>query len=160
MKIALAQARAAFERGEFPVGCILVYRDQVIASGRRSGTAGKRKNETDHAEMIALRQLAQLAVSVEFNQITLFTTLEPCLMCYGAIILSGIRRIVYAYEDVMGGGTGCNLDALNPLYRQAEMTVVADVLRDESLQLLKSYFSDPRNDYWRNSLLARYTLAL
>ena len=71
MKIALAQARNAFIKGEFPVGCILVYRDQVIARGRRSGTVGKRKNETDHAEMIALRQLAQMAVGVEFNQITL-----------------------------------------------------------------------------------------
>jgi tRNA(adenine34) deaminase len=160
MKIALAQARTAFEKGEFPVGCILVYRDQVIASGRRTGTTGTRKNETDHAEMVALRRLAQLDLGVEADQITLFSTLEPCLMCYGAAILSGIRRIVYAYEDIMGGGTGCDLDSLSPLYRDAAMAIVGNVLRDDSLQLLKRYFSNPENDYWRNRLLARYTLTL
>ena len=156
MKIALEQARTALAQGEFPVGCILVFEKRVIAGGRRSGTAGRCKNETDHAEMRALRRMAELDGIA--GAIDLFTTMEPCLMCYSAAILNGIRRIVYAYEDVMGGGTGCDLSRLPPLYRKADITVVPRVLRKESLQLFKAYFSDPATDYWRDSLLARYTL--
>jgi tRNA(adenine34) deaminase len=158
MKIALAQARAAFARGEFPVGCVLVVSDQVIAGGRRSGTTGGRKNETDHAEMRALRRMVKMDPMDLRPPVSLFTTLEPCLMCYSAAILNGVHRIVYAYEDVMGGGTRCDLTQLPPLYREADITVAPHVMRAESLQLFKAYFSDPATEYWRDSLLARYTL--
>ena len=80
-------------------------------------------------------------------------------MCFGAILISGIGRIVFAYEDVMGGGTRCDLSSLAPLYRERDIDIMADVLRGESLTLFKRFFSDPRNTYWKGSLLARYTLA-
>ena len=57
------------------------------------------------------------------SHLTIFCTMEPCLMCLGAIMLSGIRKIVYAYEDVMGGGTGCDLSGLKPLYSNNHMSV-------------------------------------
>ena len=84
--------------------------------------------------------------------------MEPCLMCYSALILAGIGTIVYAYEDVMGGGTGCDLAKLTPLYQSSPIRVVPNVLRSESLKMFKSYFSDPANNYWKQSLLAKYTL--
>ena len=84
--------------------------------------------------------------------------MEPCLMCYAALILAGIGKIVYAYEDVMGGGISCELSLLKPLYSNSPITVVADVLRTESLKLFQAYFSNPVNNYWKNSLLAEYTL--
>lgn len=160
MKQALAQAQAAFSDGEFPVGCILVHQDRVVVTGRRTGTAGERVNEVDHAEMVALRRLAEMKTRFAPGSITLFSTLEPCLMCYGATILSGIRTIVYALEDVMGGGTGCDLSTLNPLYRHAEVSVVPHILRSESAALLKAYYQNPENAYWKNSLLAHHVLAL
>ena len=80
-------------------------------------------------------------------------------MCYAALILAGIGKIVYAYEDVMGGGSACELSRLKPLYKNSPITVVADVMRTESLQLFQAYFSNPANSYWKNSLLAEYTLA-
>jgi tRNA(adenine34) deaminase len=157
---ALAQAQMALGKGEFPVGCIIVAGQAVVASGARSGTAGAVANETDHAEMVALRQLSESRSHMppDASELTLFSTLEPCLMCFGAILLSGITRIVYAYEDVMGGGTSCDLTRLPPLYRDRVPQIVPHILRSESLKLLKSFFADPRNPYWRGSLLADYTL--
>ena len=160
MQMALAQAEEAYAAGEFPVGCILVHRDRVLISSRRSGTVGGRKNEVDHAEMVALRHLASMETDIPAEDNILFSTLEPCLMCYGAIILSGIKTIVYAVEDVMGGGTSCDLSRLTPLYRQAKISTVPNILRAESAALLKSFFNNPENTYWKDSLLARYAIAL
>jgi tRNA(adenine34) deaminase len=80
-------------------------------------------------------------------------------MCFSAIVLSGIGRIVYAYEDVMGGGTGLDRSDLPPLYRDAKLTVIPGVLRKNSLVLFQRFFADSDNPYWSNSLLSRYTLA-
>jgi tRNA(adenine34) deaminase len=159
MRAALEEAEAAGAAGEFPVGCVLVADGRVLAAGRRSGTEGDRPNEVDHAEMVALRQLARMDQRVDAGRITIFSTLEPCLMCYAAILLSGIRRIVYAFEDVMGGGTGTELQRLAPLYRDLKIEILPNVLRSESIRLLQSFFSNPANRYWENSLLARHTLS-
>ena len=158
MTAALEQAEAAYHAGEFPVGCILVHKDRILASGRRTGTAAGGVNEVDHAEMVALRRLVLTGRDVASAEIVLFSTLEPCLMCYGAAILSGIRTIVYAFEDAMGGGTGCDLTQLSPLYRNAGISIIPHVRRADSVQLLKAFFANPENVYWKDSLLARYTL--
>ncbi|MFW6081198.1 MAG: nucleoside deaminase, partial [Desulfosalsimonas sp.] len=84
--------------------------------------------------------------------------MEPCLMCFGAAVISGIKRIVYAYEDVMGGGTACSLENLPPLYRDAEIRVIRHVLREQSMELFYRFFSDPQNTYLQGTLLAEYTL--
>jgi tRNA(adenine34) deaminase len=156
---ALDQAKKALAAGEFPVGCVMVHQDKILATGSRKGTAGDFPNEIDHAEMIALKRFIDLKVNTDKNRIVLFTTLEPCLMCLGALILSGISEIVYAYEDVMGGGTRCDLKKLPSLYKNHRITIVPNILRKESLKLFKAFFQNPENSYWRGSLLARYTLS-
>ena len=159
MKKALEQAEKALAKNEFPVGCVLVHAETVIAAGSRRGTADGPANELDHAEILALRELDGLKLTVHRSAITLFCTMEPCLMCYAATLLNGIGRIVYAFEDAMGGGTRCDLSALPPLYGSRVIPVTPHVLRSESLQLFQTYFTRPENDYWRGSYLARYTLA-
>lgn len=156
---ALDQAKKALAAGEFPVGCVMVHQDKILATGYRKGTTGDFPNEIDHAEMIALKRLIDLKVNTDKNRIVLFTTLEPCLMCLGALILSGISEIVYAYEDVMGGGTRCDLTKLPPLYKNLRISIVPNILRKESLKLFKTFFQNPENSYWRGSLLAKYTLS-
>lgn len=158
MEKALDRARAALEAGEFPVGAVLVHDGRVVARGRRSGTAGGRPNEVDHAEIGALRALAGLADPPAPGEISLYCTMEPCLMCYAALLLAGIGRIVYAFEDPMGGGTGCDLTTVGPLYAPRRPEIVPHVLRRESLALFSSFFESPLNDYWQGSLLADYTL--
>ena len=160
MRQALEQAEQALAAGEFPVGCVLVYQDKILETGARRGSIAGDRNEIDHAEIVALRRLSDLGDTVDHSQITAFSTMEPCLMCYSALILAGIGKIVYAYEDVMGGGTGCELSRLTPLYRDSPVKVMPGILRAESLKLFKEYFADPANDYLRQSLLAEYTLAL
>ena len=79
-------------------------------------------------------------------------------MCLGASMLSNIHTIVYAYEDVMGGGTGCDVSTLTSLYQNRPIVVVSNILRKESLKLFKAFFKNPSNRYWQGSLLAQYTL--
>jgi len=119
---------------------------------------GNFPNEIDHAEMIALKCLADMDINTDKKEMVLFTTMEPCLMCLGALILNGISEVVYAYEDVMGGGTGCNLAGFTPLYRNQKISIVPHILRQQSLELFKAFFRNPENSYWKGSLLAEYTL--
>jgi len=159
MKEALQQAENALSKNEFPVGCVLVHEEQVIAAGSRRGTFGGPANELDHAEILALRELDDMNRTRRRSEITLFCTMEPCLMCYAAILLNGIGKIVYAFEDAMGGGTRCDLSTLPPLYGDRAVPITPHVLREDSLRLFQTYFTRPENDYWRGSYLSRYTLA-
>ncbi len=159
MEQALVLAEAALSDGEFPVGCVIVNGERILAQGGRIGTVGALVNEVDHAEMRALKQLYLQGDTVNRRGCTIYTTLEPCLMCFGAILLSGIGRIVYAYEDVMGGGCACDLSRLPVLYRERSVQVLSQVLRKKSLALFKTFFQKPDCAYWPDSPLARYTLA-
>jgi tRNA(adenine34) deaminase len=158
MQAAVGMARQALARGEFPVGCVITAAERIIAKGRRTGTIDGSVNELDHAEMNALRVLSTSSAAADRSQMTIYCTMEPCLMCFAAILLAGIGRIVYAYEDVMGGGTGCDRRTMAPLYRDATPIVVPGVMREESLVLFQRFFSDSGNAYWTDSLLSRYTL--
>jgi tRNA(adenine34) deaminase len=158
MSKALEEAYQALRMGEFPVGCVMVYENRVLVTGARHHSTPDNQNELDHAEMVALRRLVGLEKKIDREKATLFSTLEPCLMCYAALILNGIRQIVYAYEDVMGGGTNIDLKRLNPFYKDMEITVIPHVLRQDSLMLVKKFFSDPQRGYLKGTLLAQYTL--
>ncbi len=160
MKKALGQAASAYDAGQFPVGCVIVQDDKIIASGARAGTSGDLSffSEIDHAEIRALKALEAYEGEFKPERSVLFCTMEPCLMCFAAIILSGIKTIVYAYEDAMGGGTCCDLKSLSPLYRDTEITVISHVLREKSLDLFYNFFNKEANLYWKGSLLEAYTL--
>ena len=157
MEEVLILAEKALSKGEFPVGCVMVYENKVLVSGSRIHSKGTIINETDHAEIIALRQLAYKK-DIEKSKVSVFCNLEPCLMCYGALILSGIGEIVYAYEDVMGGGTSCDLSMLTPLYKNTKISLIPNILRDESLKLFKTYFLNSETNYLQGSLLETFTL--
>ena len=162
MGLALAQAVAALKLGEFPVGCVIAHKGEVICSGQRAHSSSRGNglvNEMDHAEMLALRAFLDAEHVIDPGEVTVYATMEPCLMCFSTLILNGIRKIVYGYEDVMGGGTNLPLSALNPLYATMEIELVPSVLRSKSLALFQQFFQNPDNPYWQGSLLARYTLA-
>ncbi|MBT3388615.1 MAG: nucleoside deaminase [Desulfobacula sp.] len=160
MSMALDQARIALDRGDFPVGCVIVQDSRVIAFGERQGTRGDRQffSEIDHAEIRALKNLENCSIRFEPEKAILYVTMEPCLMCFAAIILSGIKKIIYAFEDPMGGGTKCDLTVLPPLYKHCDINVVSGVLRKDSHKLLYSFFNRENNKYWNNSYLENYIL--
>jgi tRNA(adenine34) deaminase len=158
MQAALDEARSALARGEFPVGCVIADQSGILVRAGRRNSVGPRPSELAHAEMNALQRLEEISPLPEGKHLTLAVTLEPCLMCYGAILLAGIGSIVYAYEDAMGGGTGCLLERLGPLYATRRPRIKAGVRREEALALFQTFFANPAATYWQDSLLARYTL--
>ncbi len=160
MRMALDEAESALRAGDFPVGCVITDGEEVVASGCRAASRGALANEIDHAEIIALRQLYRSRPAIGKDRFCLYSTLEPCLMCFGAILISGIRRIVYAFEDVMGGGTSLRLQAMPPLYRDMNPAVVPNVCREESHALMRAFFSNPDNGYLKDTLFARYVMGL
>jgi len=158
MRMALAEAEKALTANEFPVGCVIVANGQVVGKGHRANSRSETANELDHAEIVTLRQLLAEQPDINRETLVVYSTMEPCLMCYATMLLNGIRTIVYGYEDAMGGGTSLDLAKLTPLYQEMRVEVIPNVLREESLNLFKQFFADPENDYWRDSLLADYTL--
>ena len=161
MRLALEQAQQALANNEFPVGAVIVAEGEPVAMGRRKNSRSEIANELDHAEIVALRDLLGRRPDIDRQTLTVYSTMEPCLMCYSAMLLNGIRTFVYGYEDAMGGGTGLQLTSLPPLYRAMapEVRILPHILRRESLELFKTFFTSPENNYWQGSLLADYTLA-
>lgn len=158
MRRALILARQALDKDEFPVGCVVTYDGRVIAGGARLHTRQAVPSEIDHAEILALRRMERMTPALDRSRMTVYATLEPCLMCFGAILVSGVGTLVYAYEDAMGGGTACDRSVLPELYKCSRLKIVSGICREESLALFQSYFNRPHIAYWRDSLLARYTL--
>lgn len=157
MAEALAEAESALAAGEFPVGCVLVGDGRILARGHRENSRGPHFNELDHAEVVTLRTLLRRQPGIDCASLTLYSTMEPCLMCYSTMLLSGVRHFVYGYEDRMGGGTNLPLARLNPLYAEMSVRVEAGVLRNDCLALFQQFFRD--FSYWQDSLLSQYTLA-
>lgn len=158
MRLALKEARDALRRKEFPVGCVIVVDGEVAASGARmnSNTSG---NELDHAEIVALRSLFSTAPATDLTQATVYSTMEPCLMCFSTMLVNSVGRIVFGYEDVMGGGTNLDRQSLAPLYAARNIEIVGPVLRKECLALFQEFFRNEPSGYLGDSLLASYTLA-
>jgi len=157
MNKALKLAKTALQGGEFPVGCVLVKDGEIVSDGSRENS-NQLPNEIDHAEMIALRRLLANKPDIDMSQVSCYSTLEPCLMCYSTMLISGITTFVYGYEDAMGGGTALKLAQLTPLYQEMRPVITPHILRQESLQLFKQFFSNPVSNYLQNTYLASYTL--
>ncbi len=158
MERAIYIARGALDAGEFPVGCVIEYKNRILAEGVRMNSMCKGRNELDHAEINALKELSMLDYECDSSELTIYSTLEPCLMCLGAILISGINKIVFAYEDVMGGSMSCDLSKLPILYNNSNFKIISGILRTKSLVLFKLFFMESKNSYWHDSKLSHYTL--
>ena len=158
MRLALKEAYLALEAGDFPVGCVIVQEGRVVATGRRQNSAIL-TNELDHAEIVALRSLLTEKPGTDVSRVTMYSTMEPCLMCYASMLVNNISNIVYGYEDAMGGGTSLPLTELTPLYASKQISITGSVLRAECLALFQLFFRTEANGYLSDSLLARYTLS-
>ena len=136
MKKALFEAEAAFERGEIPVGAIIVIDNKVIA---RSHNLTELLNDvTAHAEMQAITSAANFLGGKYLKNCTLYVTLEPCQMCAGALYWSQISKIVFGASDENRGFEKMGTQ-LHP-----KTTVVRGVLAEEASALMKSFFADKR----------------
>lgn len=139
MMHALKEARIAFDEDEIPIGAVIVVKDKIIARGHNM--TERLNDPTAHAEMIALTSAFNSLGSKYLPDATLYVTVEPCLMCAGAIYWSKIGRIVYGADDEKNGHkriTGINW----PFHPKAE--VMNGVLQKECAQLMKDFFKAKR----------------
>src|SRR6187549_1489779 len=139
MTQALKEAKKAFDEDEVPIGAVVVLNGKIIARG--SNMTEKLNDPTAHAEMIALTSAFNLLGSKYLPEAVLYVTVEPCLMCCGAMYWSKLSRIVYGAEDIKNGyrkTTGENW----PFHPKAELT--KGILADECAQLMKDFFAAKR----------------
>ena len=137
MKKALQEANYAFFKDEVPVGCVVVHNDEIIS--RSSNMVELLNDSTAHAELIAITSAQNNLNSKNLENCTLYTTLEPCMMCYGAIYWSKIKTIVYGASDQKRGFSKhiVNVDR--------DIKIIKGVLEEESKELLGSFFNKIRD---------------
>ncbi len=137
MRKALQEARSAFDEGEIPIGAIIVCKDQIIA--RAHNLTEMLHDVTAHAEMQAITSAADNIGGKYLQDCTLYVTVEPCIMCAGAIGWAQISRIVYGAPDEKRGYKAYAPKAFHP---KAEVT--AGVLEDECRELMQEFFKSKR----------------
>lgn len=137
MQLALAEARKAYDLNEVPVGCVVVADGQVV--GRGHNLTEMLADVTAHAEMQAITAATNTLGGKYLSQCTLYVTLEPCVMCAGAIGWAQIKRVVYGAADEKRGFTIFAPDALHP-----KCSVSSGVLEVECRELMQSFFSKKR----------------
>jgi tRNA(adenine34) deaminase len=143
MQIALKEAKKAQSSGEVPVGCIIVGVNGKILS-RGYNLTEKRFDPAAHAELIAIRKLSKRIKSWRLDGTVLYTTLQPCLMCMGAIINSRIGRLVYGADDPRSD-VAKNLYKLKDLYTaDNKLEIRKNILRDDCSLILRSFFKTIR----------------
>lgn len=144
MKMALQQAEIAAEKGEVPVGAVLITEDgQCFASHNAPITT---HDASAHAEMRVIRDACKAVNNYRLTGSTLYVTLEPCTMCAGAIVHARIKRVVYGAVDPKTGAVESLSNVLSDARLNHQPEVVSRVLADECGALLKQFFRDRRND--------------
>ena len=141
MRAALAEAEAAAENGEVPVGAVVARDGQILATARNRVL--ETGDPTAHAEILALRAAADRIGNYRLTGCDLYATVEPCLMCAGATVHARIRRLVYGPPEPKFGGVESKL-ALDELGLPHRLTVVSGVLADEGRELLQTFFRERR----------------
>ena len=137
MRQALAEARRAAERGEIPVGAVVVCKDRIIA--RAHNLTETLTDVTAHAEMQAITAAASTLGGKYLNECTLYVTVEPCVMCAGALGWAQLGRLIFGAEDVKRGYRRYAPQALHP-----KTVVVQGLLADECAALMKAFFAARR----------------
>jgi len=142
MQAALEEARAAAQRGEVPIGAVIVVDGSVVArAGNQTITDC---DPTAHAEIVALRAAAKSIGNYRLLNASLYVTIEPCAMCAGAMIQARIARLVYGPEDPKGGAVRSCFTVLSDSRTNHRVEVTSGVLADDAVSLLQTFFASRR----------------
>jgi tRNA(adenine34) deaminase len=142
MRLALAEARLAFEEGEVPVGAVVVHHHRVIAAAHNQREA--LHDPTAHAEMVAITQAAEALQSWRLLECTLYVTLEPCPMCAGAIVQARLPTVVYGATDPKAGACHTLYEITTDARLNHQAAVIGGVLADECRIILQEFFAQQR----------------
>jgi tRNA(adenine34) deaminase len=143
MDLALAEARKAEQAEEVPVGAIIVLEDVVIGSGFNQPISTN--DPTAHAEIVALRKAAESLRNYRLSGVTVYCTVEPCMMCAGAIIHARIARLVFGTPDPKAGSAGSIYNVLTDPRLNHRVEVVSGVREDQCAGLLRDFFARRRS---------------
>ncbi len=143
MNLALKEAKKAYLKGDVPVGCVIVKNGEVIAKAHNTRQS---KNDTmGHAEINAIRKACKKLKAWILEDATIYVTLEPCLMCAGAILNARISNLVYATEEPKFGSVESVANVLDNDKYNHKVKIEKGVLKEESSNLLKTFFKELRN---------------
>ena len=148
MTEALAEAVLAEANGEVPIGAVVVLNDLIIGRGHNRPIA--QNDPTAHAEMIALRNAARTLNNYRLPGTTLYVTVEPCLMCMGALLQARVRRLVFGCYDPKAGAAGSLYNVSNDPRLNHQLEVTTGVCGDESRDLLQRFFRSKRKTAMSN----------
>ncbi len=142
MQEALALARQAEASGEVPVGAVVVVDGAIIGRGFNSPIA--KSDPTAHAEILALREAGAQARNYRLERATLYATLEPCVMCAGALVAARIERLVFGARDLRFGGVRSKFRIADSELLNHRVEIVEGVLAAECVELMKKFFEHRR----------------
>ena len=144
MKLALLEAKKAAQEDEIPIGCVIVKDDIVISRGHNRRE--KKNDVTSHAEIEAIRKASKKLNDWQLVGCDLYVTIEPCLMCMGAICQSHIKTIYYGSEDPKGGAavSSININDVKNLNHYPE--IIGGILKEECSKIMKDYFANKRKN--------------
>lgn len=143
LREAIAEAEAAERDGEVPVGAVVVLDSEIIAKG--NNRVLRDSDPTAHAEIVAMRAAGAVLANYRLEGCTLYTTLEPCAMCAGAILHARIARLVYGANDPKAGACGSVLCVMNHVKLNHKVEVVSGLLAEECGTMLSNFFRAKRS---------------
>jgi len=142
MQVALGEAQKAGEEGEVPIGAVLVSEGKILARDHNRPIG--LHDPTGHAEILTLRTGAAAVGNYRLLHSTLYVTLEPCVMCAGAVIQARVSRLVYGADDPKSGGVRSLYEILNDARLNHRVEIRSGVLQEECREVLRRFFKDKR----------------
>jgi tRNA(adenine34) deaminase len=143
MQQVISLAQEVKSSGDVPVGALIVNEaGEILSSGKNERE--KDNDPTAHAEILAIRRAGEKLGSWRLDDLTLIVTLEPCVMCAGAILQSRLKRLVFGAFDLKAGAVGSSLDVIRDVRALSKVEVVSGVLEDECAKLLTDFFATKR----------------
>jgi tRNA(adenine34) deaminase len=143
MQAALSLARVAADKGDVPVGAIVVNEaGEILGTGQN--LREQNNDPTAHAEIVALRNASEKFGSWRLDDLTIVVTLEPCAMCAGAILQSRVKRLVFAAWDEKAGAVGSVMDVIRDPRALTKVEVITGIMEKECSEVLKDFFNSKR----------------
>jgi tRNA(adenine34) deaminase len=147
MQHAMAEAKAAQDHGEVPVGAVIVKSGELIATGQNRNL--RDNDPTAHAEIVALRAAGKSLGNHRLPDCEMYVTIEPCAMCGGAMVHARLKRLIYGAHDPKAGAAGSVMQVLNHPKLNHQMEAAGGVLEEECSQLLREFFQSRRQNQLR-----------
>lgn len=143
MREALVQAKKALKKGEVPIGAVVVLGEEI--NGRGYNQPITTKDPTAHAEIIALKEASNRLDNYRLNEAIIYTTLEPCLMCSGALVHARIKKIIFAAQDTKSGVVVNNGGLIQSEFLNHKVSFEGGILEKQASKLLKDFFLEKRS---------------